>query len=112
VLPELNLKLMTGDKIIRKSSRIYGLSSSLTKSDLKKITGNHEYRIIGCCVYNMYNVIHGHYSVYENFKGAYIWDIIAGLNLALENKLSVYVNEEKYEGEMLLPNKRYCFKIQ
>lgn len=111
-LPELKTRLISGDKIKQRKSRIYGLSSSLTKDDLLSLKTGFEYRIIGCCVYNMYNVIHGSYSIYENFKGAYVWDIIAGLNLALENNLSVKVNGEKYNGELLRPDRKYCFKIQ
>jgi fructose-1,6-bisphosphatase/inositol monophosphatase family enzyme len=111
-LPELNEKIITGDKFEHFSSRIYGISSSLTKKDLEKITEGFEYRIMGCAVYNLFNVIRGSFFQFENFKGAKSWDIIAGLNLALENNLIVKVNEKQYNGQFLYPNKRYCFKIQ
>ena len=110
-MPELNEFLITGDNFDSFGSRIYGLSSSLLKEDLLKLTSGFEYRIIGCCVYNMLNVIKGKYKVFENPKGAWIWDIIPGLNLALENNLKVHVNKKKYNGELLDPNKKYCFKI-
>tara|TARA_B100001063_G_C16689368_1_gene516171 strand:+ start:287 stop:964 length:678 start_codon:yes stop_codon:yes gene_type:complete len=110
-MPELNEFLITGDNFDSFESRIYGLSSSLLKEDLLKLTSGFEYRIIGCCVYNMLNVIKRRYNVFENPKGAWIWDIIPGLNLALENNLKVYVNKKIYNGELLDPNKKYCFKI-
>jgi hypothetical protein len=59
----------------------------------------------------MFNVITGSFSSYENFKGARIWDILPGLNLALEHKLSVTVEGRKYQGEFLNPLEKYRFKI-
>ncbi|MEH6305216.1 inositol monophosphatase family protein [Olivibacter sp. CPCC 100613] len=110
-LPELGCYLVTGEKIERYESRIAGISSSLTREDLLKLEPGFEYRIIGCCVYNMYNVITGSYFSFENPKGAKIWDIIPGLNLAIEHGLNVIVNDKPYHGELLDPNQRYCFKI-
>ncbi len=111
-LPELDSYLKTGDKFSRFESRIAGLSSSLTKEDLLNLVPGFEYRIIGCAVYNMYNVITGSYNSFENPKGAKVWDIIPGLNLALENDLFVTVNSKEYHGELLDPSKKYIFKIQ
>ena len=111
-LPELNLKLVTGDKVLKYNSRIYGLSSSLTKNDLMKVESGFEYRITGCCVYNIYNIINGSFAVFENFKGAYVWDILAGINIALEHNLKVVLDGKKYNGEFLSPNKKYRFRIQ
>jgi myo-inositol-1(or 4)-monophosphatase len=110
-LPELNEYIITGDTFIPFESRIYGLSSSLSKEDLLQLEEGYEYRIIGCCVYNMLNVVRGAYKVFENPKGAWIWDIIPGLNLALENNLNVNVNGKEYHGELLEPNKKYRFRI-
>lgn len=110
-LPELNEYIITGDTFIPFESRIYGLSSSLNKEDLLQLEEGYEYRIIGCCVYNMLNVVKGAYKVFENPKGAWIWDIIPGLNLALENNLNVNVNGKEYHGELLEPNKKYRFRI-
>jgi fructose-1,6-bisphosphatase/inositol monophosphatase family enzyme len=111
-LPELNLYLKSGDTFPKFSSRIAGISSSLSKEDLLNLKSGFEYRIIGCCVYNMYNVITGSYYSFENPKGAKVWDIIPGLNLALENGLSVTVNNKKYEGELLRPDQKYIFRIE
>lgn len=110
-LPELGLYLTTGDEVKRFKSRISGISSSLTKDDLLKLPTGFEYRIIGCAVYNMYNVVVGSYYSFENPKGAYVWDIIPGLNMALEHGLNVTVNNNPYHGELLRPNKKYIFKI-
>ena len=110
-LPELNEYIITGDTFMPFESRIYGLSSSFNKEDLLQLEEGYEYRIIGCCVYNMLNVVKGAYKVFENPKGAWIWDIIPGLNLALENNLNVNVNGKEYHGELLEPNKKYRFRI-
>lgn len=111
-LPELDLYMITGDRFEKFQSRIAGISSSLTKEDILKLEPGFEYRIIGCAVYNMYNVITGSFYSFENPKGAKVWDIIPGLNLALENGLSVSVNNQKYHGELLRPDQKYIFKIQ
>ena len=110
-LPELDCYLKTGDTFERFESRICGISSSLTKEDILKLEPGFEYRIIGCAVYNMYNVVTGSFFSFENPKGAKVWDIIPGLNLALENGLSVVVNNQEYKGELLSPNEKYIFKI-
>jgi len=112
LLPELDCVLKTGDKVEKFESRIAGISSSLTKMEILNLEPGFEYRIIGCCVYNMYNVIIGAYNTFENPKGAKVWDIIPGLNLALENGLTVTVNNKKYNGELLEPTKKYCFTIK
>lgn len=111
-LPELNVNLRSGEKFTKYESRICGISSSLTKEDLLKLEPGFEYRIIGCAVYNMYSVVTGSFYSFENPKGAKVWDIIPGLNLALENNLNVTVNNEEYHGELLDPSKKYIFKIQ
>jgi len=110
--PELDIWFKTGDTIQRNYSRIRGLSSSLSMEELIKATQGHEYRILGCCVYNMINVIKGSYLSFENPKGAHSWDILAGLNLALENNLNVTVNGKSYAGEYLQPDKKYRFKVE
>jgi len=93
-------------------SRIHGLSSSLTKEEIVHAAGGYEYRVMGCCVYNMINVIRGSFSTFENPKGACSWDILGGLNLALEMGLLVSVNEVKYAGEYLPPDRKYRFKVE
>jgi myo-inositol-1(or 4)-monophosphatase len=111
-LPELNEYICTGDKINRFESRIHGLSSSLTKEELLAIEEGFEYRIIGCCMYNMMQVVKGSYEKFFNPKGANSWDILPGLNLALENKLEIIVDNKIYNGEFLQPTKKYRFSIR
>ncbi len=111
-LPELNESLMTGDTLNYFQSRIIGLSSNLTKIEINEQDQYEEYRIMGCCVYNMLNVIRGSYKSFSNLNGAYSWDILAGFNLALEHGLRVIVDGKGYEGQFLHPNKRYSFSIR
>lgn len=111
-LPELDLYLITGDKFPNFESRIYGISSSLLKKDLLNLEEGFEYRIIGCSMYNMYNVVTGSFAVFQNLKGANSWDILPGLNLALENNCIIEVENKKYNGEFLYPNKKYRFKVK
>lgn len=112
-LPELDIKLSTGDNLKRIiNSRICGLSSYMTPKDFEKLGVEYEYRIMGCCMYNMYNVIRGSYKQFVHLKGCYSWDILPGLNLALEHGLSVVINNKKYNGEFLNPGVRYKFVIR
>lgn len=112
-LPELDINLCTGDKICRyRESRICGLSSYMIPEDFKDLNGNFEYRIMGCCMYNMYNVIRGSYCQFKHLKGCFSWDILPGFNLALEHGLSILIDGKKYSGEFLMPNIRYRFTVK
>ena len=111
-LPELDTYIQKGQQFERFESRIAGISSSLTKEDILNLKEGFEYRIIGCCVYNMTQVVQGAFYSFENPKGAKVWDIIAGLNLAIENGLKVTVNHQPYYGELLRPDQKYIFRIE
>ncbi len=111
-LPELNVCLCTGDRLTRISnSRICGLSSYMTPQDFESLGGNFEFRIMGCCMYNMYNVIRGSYAQFQHLKGCYSWDILPGLNLALEHGLSISIDGNPYTGEFLMPGIKYKFVV-
>lgn len=111
-LPEIGFYLKTGDAVKKYVSRITGISSSLNKANLAAIPEAFEYRMFGCTMYNMYCVITGSMVVYENKKGGNCWDILPGLNLALEHNCHVEVNDEKYNGEFLKPGTKYPFKVR
>lgn len=111
-MPELDICLTTGDLIDKiPYSRICGLSSYMSQDDFKLLGKEYEYRIMGCCMYNMYNVIKGSYNCFKHLKGCYSWDILPGLNIALEHKLSVMIEGAKYNGEFLMPGIKYRFEI-
>jgi myo-inositol-1(or 4)-monophosphatase len=111
-LPELDICLCTGDKLEHvRNSRICGLPSYMTVRDFETLEKGLEYRIMGCCMYNMYNVIKGSYQQFQHLKGCYSWDILPGLNLALEHGLQPVVNGVKYDGRFLLPNVKYRFNV-
>ena len=111
-LPEMGEQLVTGDTVKKFQSRIHGLSSSLKKEDLGFIEAGFEYRIMGCSMYNMFNAIRGSYRVFENVKGVNSWDILPGVNLALEHGCLVEVNGNEYDGQFLPPDTKYRVKIQ
>lgn len=111
-LPELNEKLCTGQKVEKKKSRIVGLSSSFHEDILKEIQKSSESRITGCAVYNLYNVATGVFARFVNPKGAYAWDLLPGLMIALEQNCEVYVNDELYDGRFLQPNRKYRVDIR
>lgn len=112
-LPELDICLCTGDKLDRiKDSRICGLSSYMTPKDFEHLSKEFEYRIMGCCMYNMYNVIHGSYRQFQHLKGCYSWDILPGINLALEHGLTVLLDGKNYQGEFLRPGIKYKFIVR
>lgn len=111
-LPELNDFLSTGMSARKFKSRIIGLSSSLKKDDLLSLPiGDFEFRIIGCSMYNTLSAVRGAFARFENVKGVNCWDILPGLNLALEHGCSVLVDEVPYCGEILFPIKKYKIRI-
>jgi myo-inositol-1(or 4)-monophosphatase len=112
LLPEMGRSLMTGDSFSLFQSRIHGVSSSLKTEDLGFIESGFEYRMMGCAMYNLYNVIRGSYAVFENVKGVHTWDILPGINLALEHRCHVEVDGEKYDGRFLAPLKKYRVKVR
>jgi myo-inositol-1(or 4)-monophosphatase len=112
LMPELSDMLMTGQTVIPLRSRIEGLSSSMNEDIRNRLAKTGEYRIMGCSVYNLFNVIRGAYAQFSNPKGAYIWDILPGLMLALEHNCEVNVNEKPFNGEFLDPNQRHRIHIQ
>ncbi len=110
--PEMGHWLRTGDRIQRFVSRIRGLSSSLSREQISAVGVGPEYRMIGCCAVNMMAVVRGSYLTFENPKGANSWDILAGINLALEHGLRVEIEGRTYAGEYLEPGHKYRFKIE
>lgn len=112
LLPELGASLFTGDIVHKiEGSRICGLSSYMSSADFSGLDKSYEYRIMGCCMYNMYNVIKGSYSKFVHLKGAYSWDILPGINLALEHGLKVTIDGTPYHGEFLMPGIKYRFVV-
>jgi myo-inositol-1(or 4)-monophosphatase len=111
LLPELGESIITGQQVSRFQSRIHGISSSLRKQDLHGLEEGFEYRVMGCSMYNMFNVVRGSYLVFENIKGVNTWDITPGLNLALEHGCKAYVDGEVYRGELLWPDRKYRVKV-
>jgi myo-inositol-1(or 4)-monophosphatase len=111
-LPELDEVAITGQSLERFESRIHGLSSSLTKKNLELLPVGFEYRIIGCSMYNMLNAVKGSFARYENVKGANCWDVLSGLNLALEHGVKAYVDGEIYKGQILFPTRKYNILLE
>jgi myo-inositol-1(or 4)-monophosphatase len=111
LLPELGIRLISGDKVVPIKSRITGLSSSISQAVINYISEPGENRITGCAVYNLYNVIFGSYRRFVNPAGAWIWGILPGTILALEQGCSVQIDGKPYSGEFLNPNLRYCVDI-
>ena len=112
-LPELDDYAISGMQQIKFKSRIMGLSSSLNKDDLLALpqSNDFEYRIIGCSMYNTLSAIRGSFATFENVNGVNCWDILPGLNLALEQGCDVIVDSKPYLGEMLFPIRKYKIKI-
>lgn len=112
LMPELDERLLTGDSVPPVFSRITGLSSSFNEGIVDALRSAVEYRVTGCAVYNLMNVIRGSFSRFINPKGAYAWDLLPGLVLALEHNCLVTVNDEVYSGQFLDPTQRYRVDIQ
>jgi myo-inositol-1(or 4)-monophosphatase len=112
LLPELGDRLMTGDRITPLHSRITGFSSSFSERIVEQMREVQESRIFGCAVYNLYNVIRGAFGRFSNPRGAYAWDLLPGLMLALEHGCRVLVDGEPFDGRLLEPGRRYRVDIQ
>lgn len=111
-LPELDEVAITGQPLERFESRIHGLSSSLTKKDLEQLPEGFEYRIIGCSMYNMLSAVKGSFTRFENVKGVNCWDVLPGLNLALEHGVKAYVDGIPYQGQILFPTQKYKILLE
>jgi myo-inositol-1(or 4)-monophosphatase len=112
LMPELGERLITGDTISTVHSRITGLSSSFNEGIVDALRNAVEYRVTGCAVYNLINVINGSFARFINPKGAYAWDLLPGLMLALEHNCLVHINDEVFHGQFLDPTQRYRVDIQ
>ena len=111
-LPELDICVVTGDKTDRvPSSRLCGLPSYMKQEHFEQLGHDYEYRQFGCCMINMYNVIKGSFAKFLHLTGCYSWDILPGMNLALENGLSVEINGVPYHGQFLQPGVKYKFVV-
>lgn len=112
LLPELGESLMTGDKPEKLYSRITGFSSSYDPAIASGIKEAIEYRVTGCAVYNLYNVIRGSFTRFVNPKGAYVWDLLPGIMLALEHGCEVILDDIPYDGQLLDPTRKYRVDIR
>ncbi len=112
MMPELGEVMVSGDVPRIPSSRIVGFSSSYHHDIGQGIAEHPESRIMGCAVYNLFNVIRGSYARFINPKGARSWDLLAGLMLACEAECNIIVNGQVYDGRFLEPDQRYRVDIQ
>ena len=111
-LPELGEHLMTGDRPRLVRSRIRGFSSSMCPEILQSMAETEESRLMGCAVYNLYNVIRGAFARFTNPRGAYAWDLLPGLMLAREHYCDIDVEGKPYLGQFLEPGRKYRVDIR
>jgi len=112
LMPELNEVMMTGKIPLVPRSRIVGFSSSFNPAIAEGLAEHTEGRIMGCAVYNLFNVIRGSFSRFINPKGARSWDLLAGVALAHEANCDVFINGKGYDGQFLDPNQRHRVDIR
>lgn len=112
LMPELYEGMTSGAIPLVPRSRIVGFSSSYTADIGQGLAENAEGRIMGCAVYNLFNVIRGAFARFVNPKGAYSWDLLAGAALAREAGCNVRIDDEDYDGRFLQPGRRYRIDIQ
>lgn len=112
LMPELGERMTTGNIPRVPRSRIVGFSSSFNPEIGQGLAENAEGRIMGCAVYNLFNVIRGSFARFVNPKGAYSWDLLAGVALAHEAGCEVLIEGKAYAGEFLEPNRRHRVDIR
>lgn len=115
--PALNKSISSLDDKIAKSdfkSRIITLSSGLGIEEIKTFLEDKkeykEYRIFGSAVYNIYSVITGTACAYHS-PSINTWDMLAGINLALQNGKKVVIDGKNYNGRFLPGNKKYSLTV-
>ncbi|GEM_PF-388733 len=111
-LPELGEHLRTGQPVRYMRSRITGFSSSVVPEIAQGIEAAEEARILGCAVYNLFNVTRGALARFINPKGAHSWDLLAGVLLAREHGCDVLIDGKAYDGSFLAANRRYRVDIR
>lgn len=113
LLPELGRHLITGSPAPRiPTSRISGFSSSRAPGVLDELSDADEYRISGCAVFNLYAVITGSFCRFANPVGAYPWDVLPGLCLALENNCEVKVDGHDFDGRLIGTAGKHRFDVR
>ncbi|MDH0871792.1 MULTISPECIES: inositol monophosphatase family protein [Pseudomonadota] len=112
MMPELGEALSSGNISYVPRSRIVGFSSSYHPAIGDGLSSTPEGRIMGCAVYNLFNVIRGSFSRFVNPKGARSWDLLAGVALAREAGCEVLVDDKQYDGQFLKPDQRYRVDIR
>ena len=110
--PELGIKIMSGEVTKILKSEIVGISSSLpVNTTLSEFAEHDEIRIFGCATYNLYLVATGRLKKFINRNGANTWDILAGINIALELGCEVLIDGKNYSGQFLDGSKKYTVEI-
>lgn len=112
MMPELGEAMTTGAIPLVPRSRIVGFSSSYSDAIGRGLGDTPEGRIMGCAVYNLFNVIRGAFARFVNPKGAQSWDLLAGVSLAREAGCDVKIDDEEYDGRFLEPGRRYRVDIR
>lgn len=110
--PEMGLHAVTGGSEGRFSSRISGHPSSSPLQALAEGNSGPENRILGSAAFNLFCVATGRFASFSNRTGAHSWDILGGLNLALERGCGVIVDDREYLGQFLDPRRKYCFSVR
>jgi myo-inositol-1(or 4)-monophosphatase len=110
LFPEINKRLISGEESYPFKSRIHGWSSSWSSLEERLPLRSAENRILGCATYNLFCVTTGRLASYRS-DSANVWDILAGINIALEHGCEVKVDGKAYRGEFLDPNRKYSVLV-
>ncbi len=111
-LPELSRCLISGDSVPRYQSRLTGFSSKLDEALVAELSETPHSRITGSAAYNMWCVITGSFATFSNPVGAWSWDILAGISLALEYGCEVTLDDKIYDGRYLESDRTYRFEVR
>ena len=110
LFPEINERILSGETFFPFNSRIHGFSSSRESLEFQCPLGAAENRILGSATYNLFCVATGRLARYSS-GSANVWDILAGINIALEHGCEVKVDEKEYRGEFLDPHRKYSVSV-
>jgi len=110
VFPEINERVVSGQELLPFNSRIHGFASSRASLELNLPLEAAENRILGSATYNLFCVATGRLAYYRS-SGANVWDVLAGINIALEHGCEVKIDGREYRGEFLDPHRKYAVSV-
>lgn len=93
------------------NGRLSLFPANLFHQDIVQKNNSNQQRILGCSLLNLSLACYGNVKFCSSGAGLRSWDFLPAILPAIENNLTVLVNNKKYHGEYLSPKERYTIEI-